>query len=173
MKGLKKEIEPDFKTAEKLYPEVLKLILKYADYCDENGDEDKSEYQKLENKLNEITGKEMSQFNLWEWWEEEGAEVLSFRISLPGAQKIENITKEELTEIVQHIKIFKEQDKDDKSFKAEFHYYVTDYYNDFLKLNFKAYNHKFFQRQKDKNGKYFEYNIEETIEKLWNQGNYK
>lgn len=33
--------------------------MEYTDYCDENGDEDNSEYQKLENKLNEITGTSM------------------------------------------------------------------------------------------------------------------
>lgn len=61
---LRKEIEPDFETAEKLYPKVLKLILSYTDYCDENGDEDNSEYEKLEKKLHEMTRKDMSQFNL-------------------------------------------------------------------------------------------------------------
>ncbi|WP_300690727.1 hypothetical protein [Chryseobacterium sp.] len=35
---LRKEIEPDYDTAEKRYPEILKLILQYTDYCDENGD---------------------------------------------------------------------------------------------------------------------------------------
>lgn len=54
---LRKEIEPDFDTAEKRYPEVLQLILAYTDYCDEYGDEDHSAYKKLENRLHEITGK--------------------------------------------------------------------------------------------------------------------
>jgi len=66
---LRQEIEPDFETAEKIYPEVLKLILTYTDYSDENGDDDNAEYQRLENTLHKMTGKDMSQFNLWEWWE--------------------------------------------------------------------------------------------------------
>ncbi|SUJ03957.1 Uncharacterised protein [Sphingobacterium spiritivorum] len=37
---LRKEIEPRLDIAEKLYPEVLKLILDYTDYCDEHGDEE-------------------------------------------------------------------------------------------------------------------------------------
>lgn len=44
---LRKEILPDFETAEKLYPEVLKLILEFTDYCDENGYEDNVEEWKV------------------------------------------------------------------------------------------------------------------------------
>ncbi|GHU21049.1 hypothetical protein FACS189475_10250 [Betaproteobacteria bacterium] len=57
---MRKELEPDWETAEKLYPEIVELIEKYTGYCDENGDEDNVEYKKLENKLHEITGKDMS-----------------------------------------------------------------------------------------------------------------
>jgi len=170
---LRKEIEPDFKSVEKRYPEVLKLILAYSDYCDENGDEDNTEYQKLENTLHEMTGKDMSQFNLWEWWEEEGAEVLAFRISLPAPKIIEHITKDELTEIVQRQKTFVMQDEEDKSLRAQFHYHLDDYFIDFLKLNFTTFDRRLFQRQKDKQGNYFEYNQNEIVEKLWNMGNYK
>ncbi|WP_296143473.1 hypothetical protein [uncultured Flavobacterium sp.] len=170
---LRKEIEPDFETAEKLYPEVLKLILEYTDYCDKNGDEDNSEYEKLENKLHEMTEKDMSQFNLWEWWEEEGAEVLTFRISLPNPNTVDNVTKEELTELVRRKKTFLMQDENDDSFKGQFHYHFDDYYIDFLEKNFKTYDHKLFERNKDKNGNYFEYSKEEIVEKLWNNGNYK
>ena len=42
---LRKEIEPDFETVERLYPEVLKIIMDYTEYCDENGDEDNAEYE--------------------------------------------------------------------------------------------------------------------------------
>ncbi|MDF2516056.1 MAG: hypothetical protein K0R59_1352 [Sphingobacterium sp.] len=170
---LRKEIEPDFKSAEKHYPEVLKLILAYSDYCEENGDEDSTEYQKLENTLHEMTGKDMSQFNLWEWWEEEGAEVLAFRISLPAPKVIEHITKGELTEIVRRQKTFVIQDENDKSLRAQFHYHLDDYFIDFLSLNFTTFDHSLFQRQKDKKGNYFEYNQNEIVEKLWNMGKYK
>ena len=170
---LRKEIEPDFETAEKIYPEVLKLILAYTDYCDENGDEDYTEYRNLENKLHEMTGKDMSQFNLWEWWEEEGAEVLAFRISLPDAKIVDNITLDELTEIVRRQKTFVEQDENDGSLKGQFHYHIDDYFIDFLELNFKTFDHKLFQSQKDKQGNYFEYSQNEIVEKLWHNGNYK
>ncbi|WP_300674598.1 hypothetical protein [Soonwooa sp.] len=174
---LRKEIEPDFETAEKRYPEILKLILAYTDYCDENGDEDNSEYEKLEKKLHEMTEKDMSQFNLWEWWEGDGTENLAFDISLPEPQIVENITKEELTEIVRRLKSYEEPNEDDQSFKSTFWNYTlfgnNAYYDSFLELNFKAFDDKLFQRNKDKQGNYFEFSQDEIVEKLWNNGNYK
>ncbi|WP_223607808.1 hypothetical protein [Chryseobacterium sp. OSA05B] len=170
---LRKEIEPDFTTAEKLYPEVLRLILEYTDYCDEHGDEDHSAYQKLEKTLHKMTGKEMSGFNLWEWWEEDGAENLAFDIALPEPFMVEGITKTELSEIVKRLKTFDTPDRE--GFIAQFYSHVcfgNGYYHQFLKLNFKTYHIKLFQRNKDKNGNYFEYSQEETTEKLWNDGKY-
>lgn len=37
---LRSEIEPQLDIAEKHYPEILRLILAYTGFCDENGDED-------------------------------------------------------------------------------------------------------------------------------------
>ncbi|MDR2235044.1 MAG: hypothetical protein LBE92_02885 [Chryseobacterium sp.] len=170
---LRKEIEPDFETAEQRYPEVLRLILEYTDYCDEHGDEDMKAYQKLEETLHAMTGKEMSAFNLWEWWEGDGAENLSFDISLPDPEPVEDMTKEELTEMVRRMKTFELPDPDDQTFKALFYNQVcfgSGYYQMFLELNFKAYTVKLFQRHKNKEGKYFEYSIEEITETLWNGG---
>ena len=173
---LRKEIEPDFETTEKLYPEVLKLILNYTDYRDENGDEDNAEYQKLENTLHKMTGKDMSQFNLWEWWEEDGAENLAFDISLPDAKQVSKITQAELSEIVRRIKTYEIPDEEDKSFKSIFYNHTTfgnGYFGKFLEKNFNTYDYKLFQRNKDKQGNYFEYSQDEIVEKIWNKGNYK
>ncbi len=104
MNRLRTEIEPNFETAQQHYPLVLKLIANYTDYCDEFGDEDSLEYQKLSETLTEITSKDISQYDLWEWWEAEGIENLSFDICLPEPKIIHNISKQELTEIVQRIK---------------------------------------------------------------------
>ena len=101
---LRKEIEPDFETVEKRYPIALKAIMSYTAYCDENGDEDLVEYNKLADYLHQLTGKDMSQFNLWEWWEEEGAEVLAFKIVLPEPQCVHNITMDEVHEVVKRLK---------------------------------------------------------------------
>ncbi|MDR2038806.1 MAG: hypothetical protein LBQ60_12860 [Bacteroidales bacterium] len=166
---LRREIEPQWEKAEKIYPEVLGLIIDYTNYCDINDDVDMTEYKKLEETLTRLTGKDMSQFNLWEWWEEEGAEVLAFRICLPDPQKVEAVTRDELTEIV--ARIFHSLDlteESDGSFKAEFSYYIGDYYHDFLKLNFEHYSDDLFNRQKDKDGNYFEYSSGQIVEKIWN-----
>lgn len=168
---LRKEIEPDYDTAEKRYTEILKMILEYTDYCDENGDEDYTEYKKLENRLHEITGKEMSQFNLWEWWEADGAENLAFDIALPEPEIVKDITKTELYEIVRRMKTFEIPDGD--GFKSLFYNRIcfgNGYYQKFLKLNFKTYDLRLFQRNKDKNGNYFEYSQDEITENLWNNG---
>lgn len=173
---LRSEIEPQFDVAEKRYSEVLKLILDYTDFCDENGDEENLEYQKLEDKLHRISGKEMSRFNLWEWWEADGAENLAFDIVLPDPIVVENITKNELYEVVRRLKTFEEPDENASDFVAMFYMrtvYSNSYFEKWLKINFKTFNHNLFQRNKDKNGSYFEYSIEETVVTLWNNGNYK
>lgn len=173
---LRKEIEPKMEIAEERYPHILKLILAYTDYCDENGDEDNTEYEKLEKQLHEITGKDMSEFDLWEWWEGDGAENLAFDISLPEPETVDSITKEELTEIIRRLKTYPQPDENDESFQALFYprtLFGNDYYHHFLEMNFVTYDSGLFERQKDKNGNYFEYSIEEVVEKLWNNGKLK
>ena len=169
---LRKEIELQFDVAEERYPLVLQLISDYTDYCDENGDEDETEYKKLEEKLHQLTGKDMSQYNLWEWWEEDGIEILAFNISLPQPQIVPGITIEELTEIVTRMKTFVEPEDD--SFKSLFYNETVfgTYFPQFLKQNFKTYDIKLFQSHKGKDGSYFEYSIEQVVDKLWNNGNF-
>ncbi|WP_129748143.1 hypothetical protein [Flavobacterium anhuiense] len=169
---LRKEIEPQFDVAKKHYPEILKLILDYTDFCDENGDEENLEYKILEDKLHRISGKEMSQFNLCEWWEEEGAEVLAFNISLPNPEKTENISKDELYEVIRRLKSF-EEPKDLSDFAVSFYINVVSgngYFMKWLQMNFSSFKLNLFQRNKDKKGKYFEYSIDEVVEILWNNG---
>ena len=48
---MRTKFAPDWETAEKLYPIVKALIEEYTEYCDENGDEELTEYKNLENKL--------------------------------------------------------------------------------------------------------------------------
>ncbi len=118
----------------------------------------------------------MSQFNLWEWWESEGAEVLAFKIALPNPVIVENITEEELTEIVtKRLEWFDDwmlKKDTDESFKTQFTPYLEDYYHNFLKLNFKkTYDYqKIFGPQKDK--KILKLTNEEKINKLWNDGKF-
>ncbi len=171
---LRKQIEPQFDIAENLYPEVLKLILDYTSFCDENGDEEFIEYKNLEEKLHVLTGKDITQFNLSEWWEEDGAENLAFNISLPDPKKVDDLTKDELYEIVKRRKTFDGFCENDSDFISTFYVnttYGNGYFEKFLEKNLKEYNYKLFQRNKDKKGNYFEYSIDEIVEILWNNGN--
>ena len=130
---MRKILEPDWEIAEKLYPTVKNLIEKYTEHCDENGDEDLIEYGKLENMLCEITGKDVSEYNLSEWWESEGLEVLSFRVAMPKPNIVSDISKEELLEIVYKIKIGCFQERNDNSFQTTFNQYADDYYIELIK----------------------------------------
>ncbi|MEO6818569.1 MAG: hypothetical protein ABI266_07285 [Ginsengibacter sp.] len=85
---------------------ILKAIREYATFCDEHGDEENLGYKLLENNLHQLTGKDMSAYNLWKWWEEEGAEVLAFRIALPKPKKVNSIKREEVHEIAERLKNF-------------------------------------------------------------------
>jgi len=164
---LRNIVEPDMETTQSRYPDVLKSLLDYANYCDENGDEDMTEYEILETSLRQITGKDISRFNLSEWWEEEGAEVLAFKISLPDPIKVKDLSREEVQEIIRRLKSFEEPEVDDNSFSSQFRLYLDSYYHNFLALNCGGYQLKLFQRNRDKSGKYFEYSVDEILEKIW------
>ena len=164
---LRKEIEPDFETIEKRYPIALKAIMSYTAYCDENGDEDLVEYNKLADYLHQLTGKDMSQFNLWEWWEEEGAEVLAFRIVLPEPQCVHNISMDELYEVVKRLKTDIYTPSEDGSLKELFKYHLDEYYKLFLERNFNTYDPKLFERNINDKGEYFEYTEAQIVQMLW------
>lgn len=164
---LRKEIEPDFETVEKRYPIALKAIMSYTAYCDENGDEDLVEYNNLADYLHQLTGKDMSQFNLWECWEEEGAEVLAFKIVLPEPQCVHNITMDEVYEIVKRLKTDIYTSPEDGSLKELFKYNLDEYYKLFLERNFNSYDPKLFERNKNDKGEYFEYTEAEIVQMLW------
>ncbi|SHF26203.1 hypothetical protein [Pedobacter caeni] len=163
---LREEIEPKLEIAEKRFPEILNLIMEFSEFLDENGDEDGQEYQNLTRKLHLLTNKEISKFNIHEYYEEEGAEVLAFRIGLPDPVKSDQVSKEELLEIVSRLRNFEEPAEGDESFATQFKYHLDDYYHQFLELNFKRYRFQLFNRQKDANGNYFDYSVEEIAEKI-------
>lgn len=146
---LRTEIEPRIDIAKEHYQTILDYVTGYESYVDEKGDENNEEYKRIEAKIQDITGKDMSRYNLWETWEAEGPEVLSFRISLPDPNKIKDLTREELLEIIRRTRDFDVSKIDNDSFESNFIYYLDDYYHSFLKLNCKNYNYNYFIRQKD------------------------
>jgi len=81
MNTLRKELRPDFATAEKLYPLVLKRLRDYEAFHDAQSEDTPEEvfdkeYKAMEQYLSELTGKDLSDTWLWEWWEGNGIETL-------------------------------------------------------------------------------------------------
>ena len=61
---------------------------------------------------------------------------------------------------------FEKNEEEDK-FTQEFKYYLEEYYHKLLEINCKNYDSELFESQKGKDGKYFEYNVEEIVEKIY------
>jgi hypothetical protein len=83
---------------------------------------------------------------------------------------VQDITKEELLEIVRKIikvDIPNFRGNNEKSFKNDFYYYLDEYYCKLLKHNFKIYKPEYFNRQKNDEGRFFEYTAEEVAEMIW------
>ena len=164
---------PDFETARERYGEILRQILAYADYCDAKGDEDGAKYHELEDALHKITGKDMSKFNLREWWEADGAENLAFDIALPEPNLVPDITKDELREIVECMSTFEPRETGDEFLDA-FWYRPNfavegGYFTEFLRLNFKdAYDPRLFERC-EQNGEITELGADEITQILWGE----
>lgn len=164
------EMEPQLAIAEQRYPVILASILAYAQYCDADGDEDNAEYVKLEEKLHRLTGKDMARFNLREWWEEEGAEVLAFRIALPDPVKMDGVTRSQVVQVVGRIGRFElpGRDEGEPTFGQTFSTFLDDYYHAWLKLHCKAYNYrKIFGPQKDRDGKQVWLADGDKVDLLW------
>lgn len=144
---MRAQIEPDFETARGIYGEILKQILAYTAYCDDNGDPDGAKYRELEATLHEITGKDMSKFDLWGWWKADGAENLAFDIALPEPQLVSDITKDELREIVERMSTFEPRETGDAFYYRPNFAADGGYFTEFLKLNFKdTYDPRLFER---------------------------
>ncbi|MGD1841028.1 MAG: hypothetical protein ACFB0B_09050 [Thermonemataceae bacterium] len=167
---LRKALAPNLQVASELYPVVKKKILGFIDFWDTHPDEATSKHKEVEEELKNLTGKDMSQFNLWEYWEEDGVENLAFRISLPNPTKVPDFKKSELKEVLTRIKTFEAPTAyKNNEFLMVAWANKADYYRELLKVNFDKYDFKFFIRNKNKAGDYFEYSVEEIVEKLWDR----
>ena len=102
-----------------------------------------------------------------EWWEEEGAEVLAFKIVLPEPQCVHNITMDEVHEVVKRLKTDIYTPSEDGSLKGLFKYHLDGYYKLFLERNFNTYDPKLFERNINDKGEYFEYTEAEIVQMLW------
>ena len=173
MNTLLQALRPDWATAQKHYPLILKRLQDYEAFWDAQPDDTPeavfdAEYQAMQSYLSELTGKDLSQTWLWEWWEGNGIEVLAFDLAMPKAQKHDNLTQEDLQAFVTiiHNNEFACENEFQEQFMP-YMFYAHNYFRQFLELNFKRHKPEFFNSQKDKDGKWHEPSIEEIVAKIW------
>ena len=164
MNTLRKELRPDFATAEKLYPLVLKRLEDYEAFWDSQSEDTPEEvfdkeYKAMEQYLSELTGKDLSNTWLWEWWEGNGIEVFAFDLAMPDPVKHNNLTREDIAAFVRII--IDNEFECENDFQEEFMPYK------FLALNCPHFDPTVFNTTKDKKGKYHEPTVEEVMEKIW------
>ena len=172
MNSLRKELRPDFATAEKLYPLVLKRLKSYEKFYDScyafSEEELDKEYKAMEQYLSELTGKDLSDTWLWEWWEGNGIEAFAFDLAMPDPVKHNNLTREDIAAFVRII--IDNEFECENDFQEEFMpymFYAHQYFYKFLALNCPHFNPTVFNTTKDKKGKYHEPTVEEVMEKIW------
>ncbi|NJI59767.1 MULTISPECIES: hypothetical protein [Microbacterium] len=161
-------LQPDLETAEARYDAVLRELHAYARFVDEHGDEDGSAYESLSARVRQLTGKDTSSFNLAEWWEGEGAEVLAFRLSLPAPPTI-TLGSDDIRAVVQWLKTPRLPRSG--SFADEFEIYLDDYYYELLRKNCSRYDHRvLFGSRRSPDGTRTEMTVEEAVEWLTASG---
>ncbi len=150
--------------AEQRYPQVLSHILAYARLVDTSGDADMQGYASLEKQLEALVQKDMKAYNLAEWWEEEGAEVLAFRIALPDPPRLSQVLAPTAVEdILQRLDaVYVPSTANAVSgFFGAFSIYLADWYHQLLRQNAPHYAIEWFHRQQDSGGAWFEYTLQE------------
>ena len=172
MNTLRKELRPDFATAEKLYPLVLKRLKSYEKFYDScyafSEEELDKEYKAMEQYLSKLTGKDLSDTWLWEWWEGNGIEVFAFDLAMPDPVKHNNLTREDIAAFVRII--IDNEFECENDFQEEFMpymFYAHQYFYKFLEINCPHFDPSVFNTTKDKKGKYHEPTVEGVMEKIW------
>ena len=173
MNSLRKELRPDFATAEKLYPLILKRLEDYETFHDAQSEDTPEEvfdkeYKAMEQYLSELTGKDLSDIWLWEWWEGNGIEVFAFDLAMPDPVKHNNLTREDIAAFVRII--IDNEFECENDFQEEFMpymFYTHQYFYKFLALNCPHFNPTVFNTTKDEKGKYHEPTVEEVMKKIW------
>lgn len=167
---MRPELKPNLEIARKIYPIVKQKILDFTEFWDNNPNKAELKHDEVKLNLENLTGKNLSDFDLWEYWEADGIENLSFRISLPDLIKITDFKKDELKEVLTKIKTFEnpEQHEDDEISMLNWAN-ESSFYKKLLEINFPNYKHNYFNSHKDKNGNYFEYSVDEIFDFIWRE----
>ena len=172
MNTLRKELRPDFATAEKLYPLVLKRLKSYEKFYDScyafSEEELDKEYKAMEQYLSKLTGKDLSDTWLWEWWEGNGIEVFAFDLAMPNPVKHNNLTREDIAAFVRII--IDNEFKCENDFQEEFMpymFYAHQYFYKFLALNCPHFDPTVLHTTEYKNGEHHQPTVEGVMEKIW------
>ena len=166
---LRTTLQPDLDTAARHYPQVLQWLHDYTAWCDKHGDSELAAYARLAEEVQRLTGKELARYNVFEWWEEEGIEVLAFRIALPDppAVAVPPLQGAELRAIVDALLL----DPASASFRFPsllegFIWHLDAYWHALLKAHCPSYEPCLFNRQRDAEGRWFEYSAQEICARL-------
>ena len=159
---LRAELEPQITIAEALFPKIFDLISLY-DRGYDNGDEEKIKI--AINQINFLTHKNINVEDLFEYWEGESQEELTFRLSLPNPLKVDNITKEELIEIVRRMQSFDDNGISEKlsNLGVPLRGVLNYYYAELVKRNFAYPEPSSLLDRQLVNGEYVEYSTEEIV----------
>jgi hypothetical protein len=165
---LRSELEPKIGVAEKLFPQVIDLISKYDNACDEG---DVKRIEMTIHQINELTNKGINEDDLFEYWGAQDIEDVAFKLSVPSPLKVENFTKAELLEIIRRIRLtFSEkyiENVIECSIPAIYFIHISDYYFSLIDKNFaypKSSSNIF--SYKEANGKFIELSDEEIAQKI-------
>jgi hypothetical protein len=131
---MRKEMKADFETAKKLYPKILRIIKEYDEFFNSPIDYESAEIIELKNKLRQIIGEKFSDDCIYPYHEVVSAEEYALELGLPPPQLVENITKEELIEILEIISNVPVVIINDIKFD------VSKFYLKFLEKNFNSFN---------------------------------
>ena len=189
---MRKELKPNFEKTIDLFLKIDKLIKEYYKHWNNNEFNKDIEYNNLENKIYEITGKYISQYISFRGQYEEKFppdEKMRWIMCIPEPNIVNDFTRKELTEIVKRLNypfrfINSFQFLNINPLKFIFQKYIfiklnlyfndrlsygllyLYYYNKLLMANFKTFKHEYLKKQFI-NRKVKKYNVDEIVGKIW------
>ena len=165
---MRKELEPNLIVGKKVFPKIIKLIDEFN-----NGDGDEEKYEILINEISKITGKEFSQFmnydNYIHGMYEPGPDGVAFQFALPSPIIVNDISKDELTEIVKRITVDRFKQEENDEFLKEIKFDLWGYYYTLIEKNYGVQFREYIYGKIDESGEYKgEYEIEEIVDDILN-----
>ena len=166
--ALRAILQPDLDTAARHYPQVLQWLHDYTAWCDQHGDDELAAHARLAGEVQRLTGKDLARYNVFEWWEEEGIEVLAFRIALPDPPAVVEpaLQGDELRAIVDAVLAPESTRLRFPPLPQAFIWHLDTYWHALLAAHCPGYDPRLFHRQRDAGGRWFEYPAQEICARL-------